>query len=82
MNKLKRYNIVAPDTEDNVGWDLERDDEQGDMVYYEDVQQLEKELEEAKKVYEEFEKAKKRIKDLENKIDIQEEDGIDFLGRS
>ena len=53
--KLKRYNIVAPDDGD-IGWDLE-ENEKGDMVYYDDIEELE----------EAFVKTHQRIRELEEK---------------
>lgn len=52
MEKLRRYNVVAPDDGNDVGWDLEYD-ENGDMVYYDDVKDLERKI---KELEEELEK--------------------------
>jgi len=48
MKKLKRYNIVVPDDGNDIGWDIEYD-ENGDMVYYEDVEDLEEEIKKLEK---------------------------------
>ena len=59
MDKLKRCNIVAPDDGSDIGWDVEYD-EKGDMVYYDDVKNLEKEIKELRE----------KVKSLEDTLDM------------